>query len=456
MESSPPTRTPRPPTLRPYQLAPIKAIIESIRTRAGRTFVVEIARQGGKNEMQSRLEALLLTAHRHNGGAIVKTAPTLEPQLRTSFHRLADYLTADGIPHHSAWPQLSVGRALIDMRSAEPSANVAGATASLLLEVDEAQDVTTDTYQRRFRPMASTTNATTLLCGTAWQDDDLLQTTIAANRDAEHTDGIRRNFLYNAREVSLYNEQYAAFVAGERARLGPDHPLVTTEYDLIPLAGEGRLFTGAQLAQLQGPHTALTSPVIGDRYIAGLDLGGEDTGATRRNDRTVLTIARLAAPDAAQRAAGITPAEVVHHHATRGQKHAEAIPQLAAIAQLWNIGALTVDATGIGEATAGMLRASLPRCAIEAFKFTQASKSALAFELIAAVNTGAIRLYASDASNEWRTCKHELEQARKETRPNKTLNMYVPENIGNDDYLISLALTAHTAAINPPRRAIGH
>src|SRR3990172_6624178 len=106
MHSFPHSDARRPPPLRPYQLAPLRAIIESVRTNAGRSFVLEISRQGGKNETSARLEALLLAAYRNRGGAIVKTAPTLDPQLRTSYNRLADYLAADGIARRTTWPTI--------------------------------------------------------------------------------------------------------------------------------------------------------------------------------------------------------------------------------------------------------------------------------------------------------------------------------------------------------------
>lgn len=455
MDSNPQPATLRPPPLRPYQLEPVRAIIDSVRTHAGRSFVVEMARQSGKNETSARLEALLLAAHAGRGGTIVKTAPTLEPQLRTSFDRLDAYLNADNIPHRRAWPQIHVGRASIDFRSSEPSANVVGATASLLLEVDEAQDVRADIFDKRFRPMASTTNATTVYYGTAWSDTDLLQRALADGTRAERADGHRRNFVYDWRTLAALNPNYARYVEAERARLGEDHPVFQTEYRLIPLAGAGHLLTPAQLAQVVGDHPPLPGPVIGDRYIAALDVAGEDTGGSRPNDRTILTIGRINPPDRLQSLAGVVPCEVVAHVAWRGERHAVLIPAIADHLRRWNAGALTVDATGIGESTASLISAAVPACTVDAFKFTQTSKSQLGFDLLTAINTGALKLYAADGSDHHATCTQELATARKDTRPNRTIAWYVPEELGNDDYLVSLALLAHTARQHPPRVAKG-
>jgi len=49
----------------------------------------------------------------------------------------------------------------------------------------------------------------------------------------------------------------------------------------------------------------------------------------------------------------------------------------------------------------------------------------------------------------------ELERCRAVYRPNRTLNFYVAEREGHDDYVISLALVVAAAAAGAPRRARG-
>lgn len=440
-----------PPRLRAYQLEPARAIFESIRHRLGLTFVVEISRQGGKNELSSRIEATVLVANSQRGGGIVKGAPTLEPQLRISHRRLADYLERDNVRHRSAWPDLFVGNAALYCRSAESSANAAGATADLLLEIDEAQDVDPEVYQRRFRPMAATTNATTVMYGTAWSEVDLLQTTIDDNAELERRDGIRRNFIINADVVGAELPPYKKFVDAERARLGANHPLLQTEYDLIPLAGEGRFLSPAQLRIAQGTHPALPGPILADHYVAALDVGGEDTGSGAQHDRTVLTIGRVLPADVA----GVTPVEVVAFFASQGRKHSEVIPSVVAEVRRWGVYAVVVDATGIGEPTAGIIRAQLPRVHVESFKFSQVSKSELGFQFLTAVNTGAYRIHAPDGSDHHALLSRELAAARREIRSNKTMNFFVPADQGNDDYLLSSTLLVRAAQAHSPRVARG-
>ena len=65
--------------LRPYQLEVGRVVMDSIQRGIGLTFSVEIARQGGKNELSAHLEVLLLTLYMARGGNIVKCSPTFKP-----------------------------------------------------------------------------------------------------------------------------------------------------------------------------------------------------------------------------------------------------------------------------------------------------------------------------------------------------------------------------------------
>src|SRR3990172_5204281 len=177
--------------LRPYQAEAARAVLADVRSARGSTFTVMMSRQAGKNELSAWLEKVLLTLHIASGGTGVKCAPTFRPQLLTSIERLRKHLTDAGYGkriHAAEGFKLGVGKALWTFLSASPDTNVVGATASILLEADEAQDIAPDKFNKDFRPMAATTNATTVLYGTPWSDDTLLQTTIASNLERQRDD----------------------------------------------------------------------------------------------------------------------------------------------------------------------------------------------------------------------------------------------------------------------------
>ena len=159
------------PRLRPYQAQAFHAIEESVRGGLGRTFSVMVSRQGGKNELSAQLELFLLLSNLDREADGVKCAPTFEPQGRVSLRRLWSRLQAVCVGSLAALENgntVRVGRARQFFLSAEPGANVVGHTVHLLLEADEAQDVDADKFDKDFRPMAATTNATTVCYGTAW------------------------------------------------------------------------------------------------------------------------------------------------------------------------------------------------------------------------------------------------------------------------------------------------
>ena len=140
--------------LHPYQRQVALAVLDSVFNKKGLTLSVEIARQGGKNELSAQLELLLLTlfmvAAPQN---LVKCAPTFKPQTVISMTRLKDRLNNAGFS--GVWTSelgyiIRLGSAKAIFLSADESANVVGNTAHILLEVDESQDVSKEKYTKEF------------------------------------------------------------------------------------------------------------------------------------------------------------------------------------------------------------------------------------------------------------------------------------------------------------------
>lgn len=140
--------------LRPYQREVALAVLDSVFSRKGITFSVEIARQGGKNELSAQLELLLLTLYIAEPQNLVKCSPTFKPQTVISMTRLKDRLNDagfDGIWVAELGYIIRLGNAKAIFLSADESANVVGHTAHILLEADESQDVSKEKYTEEFR-----------------------------------------------------------------------------------------------------------------------------------------------------------------------------------------------------------------------------------------------------------------------------------------------------------------
>ena len=451
--------------MRPYQDEIGKAVYESVIHRQGLTFSVEIARQGGKNELSAQLELLLLSVSAAERKNLIKCSPTFNPQTLISMQRLADRF--DDVGFAGQWQRESghiirFGNACAIFLSADKNANVVGNTAHLLLEIDEAQDVDKEKYTKDFKPMGATTNCTTVLYGTSWDDTTLLEETRQTNLELEKQDGIRRHFQYDWQEVAKYNPDYLAAVEAERQRLGSNHPLFLTQYCLLPVKGAGGMFSPQQKAQLQGNHARKPAPDSGKLYVAGIDLAGEIEAVEDfrlralkpRRDSTVITIGELdySVVDGVRKQPGV---KIVEHYRWTGTGHTELYSQIVDLLKdVWGCKRVVVDATGIGQPVASFLRHAIGSKIIP-FTFTPQSKSLLGFNLLAAVNSGRLKMYAADGSPEYQQFWSEIDLAESQFRANQTMNFSVDPAKGHDDFLISAALVLAAADGYDHREAKG-
>ncbi len=299
--------------------------------------------------------------------------------------------------------------------------------------------------------------------GTTWDDATLLEEVKQTNLELERRDGVKRHFRYDWQEVSKHNPDYLAYVEGERKRLGENHPLFLTQYCLLPIRGGGGYLSPQQRAQLQGEHPRSHHPDPAKLYIAGIDLAGEaerETGIQLRalkphQDSTVVTIGELdfSICDDIRKQPGV---RVIKHYWWTGRKHTDLYAQIIdTLKSVWGCKEVLVDATGVGQPVSSFLRQTLgPR--VVPFTFTQQSKSELGFSLLAAVNSGRLKMYAADGSPEYQEFWAEMEMGKSQYRPSQTMNFYVDPSQGHADFLMSLALLVEAAKQYSPRGARGN
>jgi len=431
-----------------YQLGIANTILDSVNSRKGLTFSVEIARQGGKNEISAQLEFSLLLMAVEKPYNLIKCSPTFIPQALISMRRLKDRLNDAYL--WGTWESekghiIKFGAARAIFLSADESANVVGNTAHLLLEIDESQDVSKEKYNKEFKPMGATTNVTTVHYGTTWDDNTLLEEVKQTNLELERRDGIKRHFRYDWEEVAKYNPDYQKYAEAERDRLGENHPLFLTQYRLLPLRGGGGFLSVQQRAQMHGVHSRVRLAEPGKVYVAGIDLAGEAENVedlllqNPRRDAAVVTIAEVdfSNSDDVIKEPSL---KVVEHYRWVGKKHPDLYAQLTDILKnVWHCRKIVVDATGVGEPVASFLRKALGS-RVTPFHFTAQSKSEMGFNLLAAVNSGRLKVYQPDGSDECRDFWTEMENAKSAYRPSQTMNFFVEPSRGHDDFLMSLAL----------------
>ncbi len=484
--------------LRSYQRQVMRAVIDSISRRQGLSFVVIFPRQSGKNELQAHLENYLLTAMQMVDTEVVKLSPTWKPQSLNAMRRLERVLGRNALLR-GVWRKESgyiyrAGRARVLFLSGAPEAHIVGATATDLLEVDEAQDIRIDKYDKEIAPMAASNNATRIFWGTAWSSDTLLGRELRAARDQEERDGIRRAFVLTADQVSAEVPAYGAFVAEQVARLGRDHPYIRTQFYSEEVDGQGGLFPPARRALMQGDHPYQEFPTPGKLYAFLIDVGGaadefaaelpigsqlplpgiggsgisphcrlpidpaelggggmhapaprEQAGS--RRDMSVLTIVQADLATLEDPARRAPTYRVVSRRAWSGAGQPALLSQIQAAAAVWQPRVLVADATGLGAGLAGFLEKSFPGRVVP-FVFSQASKSRLGWNFLALCDAGRYREFAPPDALFWeqaRACRFEMLPG-----PGRILRWGVPDGsrdplsgrLLHDDALLSASLCA--------------
>lgn len=400
-------------TLRAYQRPVVQAILDSITLGRGLSLAVMFPRQSGKNELQAQIEAFLLYRFAEQGGEIVKIAPTLVPQALTGMHRLETTLASHPLTAHS-WRKergyiYRLGMARASFFSGAPSSHIVGATASLLLACDEAQDVLPVKWDKEVAPMAAAYNATRAFWGTAWTRQTLLSREMRLAQQTEAEDGVQRAFLLDATQVAAEIPAYQEYLKSQIARLGRDHPLIRSQYFSEEIDAESGLFPPARRALMQGEHPIQFSPLPGAPYVLLLDVAGQDERtpdpftasfaaldptweAHARRDATALTVVQVDLSTLDDPVLAAPSFRVVHRYLWTGVRHTTLYAQIRALAEHWNAQHLVVDATGIGAGLASFLSHALPGRVIP-FTFSVQSKSELGWAFIALVESGCYKEY---------------------------------------------------------------
>lgn len=444
--------------LRGYQLEPARAILQSILHGEGETFVVMMSRQAGKNELSAQIEAYLLNLFQRAGGQIVKASPTFKPQTVNSLIRLADRLqnpwNARSYRKQEGYI-VALGAARSMFFSAHPDANVVGATASILLEADEAQDIDSSGWTKRFLPMAASTNATRVYWGTAWSNRTLLAQVIADLEAKSRRDGKRRVFRVGWDQVGAEVPEYAAYVRSEIERLGEDHPLIRTQYRLETIDDAGGLFSAHRQALMRGEHQRERAPRPGASYALLVDVAGADEGALGqpgaaggdgrepKRDATAVTVVEVVSDQA-------RPLYLVRDRWLRvGVRQAALMEQIGALVDHWQPMKVIIDATGVGAGLASWL-VDRYRGLVQPVQFTGKVKTDLGWGFVGIIEGGRFKDYSDDSEGDTRQFWYEVGACEFASPAPDRLQWGVWSTPrydgliaeGHDDLLVSAALVA--------------
>lgn len=385
--------------MRRYQLSAANAIIDSVINNKGLSFVVIFPRQSGKDELISNLLAFLCLLYAHRDKGIVVANPTYKPQTINAILRFEKRLQTNLLTR-LFWSKRSdfmrmIGECIVSFLSGDASANVVGAVASLLLVINEAQDIEPGLYDKRFAPMVASTNATRVFAGTTWTSKTLLAREMRAGIEAQKLDGIQRVFLYTADDVRKRIADYGIFVDGEVAKLGRQHPLIKTQYYCEEIDAIANMFNAGRLALIQAPTIQNAQPEHGHTYCITIDVGGQDEAMLELDGmsnpgRDYVQVDVIDVDMSSLELMGKPAYHVVKRLEWHGQNHVHIFGALKAIAQTWNMLYMVIDATGVGEGLWGMC-SNRWRERVIPVKFTQQTKSEIGYAFLGIVDTGRFR-----------------------------------------------------------------
>jgi len=220
----------------------------------------------------------------HQAIEMVKISPTWKPQSLNAMRRLQRVLERN-LMTRNTWKKESgyiykIGSARLTFLSGANTSNVVGATASVLLQCDEAQDVSMTKWDKEVNPMSASTNATRVFWGTAWTSNTLLYREKMLAIDKQKKDGQRRLFIVDADTVRKEVPAYGDFVDGEISKLGAGHPFVKTQYYSQEIDAEGGMFPPDRISLMYGKHKRLDKPQDDRVYAFLIDVAGEDDAAS--------------------------------------------------------------------------------------------------------------------------------------------------------------------------------
>jgi hypothetical protein len=394
--------------LRGYQIGPADAVIDSCIGGKGLEFLWVFPRQSGKDEAVAQLCAFLLSLFHRVEGGIVHVYPTAG-QLATGVTRLEHRL--DNAWFGGEWWSKSkptrrgIGLAQVAFFSGHPMAKSEGATANLLLIVNEAQDQVEGVVERRFTPMRASTNATALFVGTVRTTNDYLWRVKARLEKLQAEDGIRRVFLVSPYDVGAENVHYLEFVENQVKTKGRQHPTVKTEFFNEAVDVAAGLFPARRRALMLGTHCRQRAPQAGEVYVALIDVGGQDEGASDAlvnpgRDYTVCTIVRVVRDSAIKIGPVYHALDVFVDQGSRHFQEMAARPalfnRLLAYLTHWNVAAVVCDSTGVGQGLTDALTEAYPR-QVFGFDFARNfGKARLGNGFLAVVETGRFRYFRDD------------------------------------------------------------
>jgi hypothetical protein len=362
-----------------YQYEFAYRIVESIIINDGEEVTALFSRQSGKSQTIAAVIAAVMVLFpplaksfallkKFEKGVMVGVFAPVDDQAATLWSRVVGFLTSntgiailmdpeiDDTPskgREGRAPMLTLRKSgsFCRQQTANPRAKIESKSYHLIC-VDEAQDADEFTVRKSIHPMGAFYNATIVKTGTPNRVKGDFYKAIAHNKRRQVKRGARQNhFEYNWRACARSNPNYKRFVEKEMQRLGQDSDEFQLAFEIRWLLDRGMLITEQRLDELGDTSMTIVPSWTLSPVVVGID-------PARDVDSTVVTVVYVDwdRPDEF----GFYEHRILNWLELRGDQWEEQYFQIKEFLRYYYVGAIGVDAQGVGSAVADRLQRLFP------------------------------------------------------------------------------------------------
>jgi len=427
-----------------YQEAMAYRIIYAVITLEGTTVSMLLSRQSGKSEtlafVINTLSVILPAISSYfpelstfeNGLKVGLFAPQSD-QVFMTYNRALLRLNTSNASMVMGDPDLQVGLekstkyfltngSEMTGQVASKQSKIEGASYHLII-CEEAQDLDTYIVQKSIEPMVSAYNGTIVKCGTTGTQKNDFWYEIEYNKKVsrglkDHRLDLHFQYNYKAifadkryqyqKDGKIFHLLYEKDVSKKEQKWGRESQAFKLSYALEWDMDSGMLINDKQWSQMQNRKMSLGNFTERDFMVAGIDIGKEINS-------TVITIGKFVYVE--DDGDTVLKRHVVAWHELRGLDYEQQHFAIVQILQDYNVASVSIDYTGVGKAVVDRLEYSIGEFIhINPFTFSRQSKSDMWYNMLSLIDSKALVIPASKASQdtpEWQRFCEQLTNCKK-------------------------------------------
>lgn len=358
-----------------YQRELAFRIVESLVINDGEEITALWSRQSGKTQTVGKTLAACMVLfpklapiypeyfEKFKNGLWVGIFAPVEEQAETLHQRLVGFLSSDEAVEILTDPEIDeslqgkgkfvkiTNGSFVRQQTAHPRAKIESKSYHVVV-IDEAQEADDYTVSKSIHPMLAFYNGTIVKTGTASRTKGNYYKAIQHNKRRQTKKGARQNhFEFNWRYCAKSNPNYAKFIKKEMARIGQESDEFQLSYELRWLLNRGMFTTESQLEMLGDRSMERVQFWKRTPVVVGID-------PARTVDSTVVTVVYIDwdRPDEL----GYFHHRVLNWLELTGDDWEDQYFQIVDFLANYNVWAIAVDATGVGDVVADRLARLLP------------------------------------------------------------------------------------------------